>query len=79
MVGDMTPEGQRRSAFTREQWIDHLQRLADDERRAHAVPLPQDNPLKLDYLLEVRRVVRQSLSDQSAMLPQVISDRASRS
>ncbi|MDR6860501.1 hypothetical protein [Variovorax guangxiensis] len=60
----MTPEGPRRSAFTREQWIDHLQRLADAERRAHSAPLPQDNALKLDYLLEVRRVVRQSLSDE---------------
>lgn len=55
----MTPSGARRNTFTREQWIDHLQRLALAEQRAGGVPELQDNPGIPDYLTEVRRAVRQ--------------------
>lgn len=48
----------RRNTFTREQWIDHLQRLALAEQRDRPVPELQDEPAIPDYLMEVRRVVR---------------------
>jgi hypothetical protein len=59
MVGHIEPSGARRNTFTREQWIDHLQRLAQAEQRASPLPELQDTPAIPDYLMEVRRVVRQ--------------------
>ena len=58
MVGHINPLGALRNTFTREQWIDHLQRLAKAEQRACPVPELQDEPAIPDYLMEVRRVVR---------------------
>jgi hypothetical protein len=58
MVGHITPAGARRNAFTRAQWIDHLQRLALAEQRACPAPELKDKPPIPDYLMEVRRVVR---------------------
>jgi hypothetical protein len=59
MVRPIIGPGARRNTFTREQWIDHLQRLALAEQRACPVPELQDKPAIPDYLTEVRRVVRQ--------------------
>jgi hypothetical protein len=58
MVRHIEPSGPRRNTFTREQWIDHLQRLAHTEQRASPRPELQDEPATADYLMEVRRVVR---------------------
>jgi hypothetical protein len=58
MARHLIGSGARRNAFTREQWIDHLQRLALAEQRACPVPELQDKPAIPDYLTEVRRVVR---------------------
>ncbi|MGK6306142.1 hypothetical protein [Variovorax sp. DT-64] len=59
MVDHITGTGARRNALTRAQWIDLLQRLALAEQRACPAPELQDKPAIPDYLMEVRRVVRQ--------------------
>jgi hypothetical protein len=58
MARHITGPGARRNNFTREQWIDHLQRLALAEQRACPAPELRDKPAIPDYLTEVRRVVR---------------------
>ncbi|VTU26195.1 hypothetical protein H4CHR_01747 [Variovorax sp. PBS-H4] len=62
MLGQTEASGALHPSFTRDQWIDHLQRLAQAEQQASPIPELKDTPPAPDYLMEVRAVVR-SLSN----------------